>query len=112
MIYQFCRNIQNVAIINIINATCVVKNKNKISVITMLVIIDYFFKKLKEDRVKERGRNSVTLLRIPDNSDSVAVNSQVTKNFLSATKFYILYRQTKLCGWKGYKSLFVRPVPI
>ena len=41
-INQFCKNVQDVAVVNIIivNATCVVK---KISVITRLVIIDYCF---------------------------------------------------------------------
>ena len=60
---------------------------NIISVITRLVIIDFFFKFCisKEDEVKERGRNSVTWLRIPDDPDSIVVNSKVTKNFSSAT---------------------------
>ena len=31
--------------------------------------------------VKERGRNCVTWLRIPEDSESIFVNSQVTKNF-------------------------------
>ena len=60
---------------------------------TRLVIIDFFFFKFcnfKELRQsKERGRNSVTWLRIPDDSDKIVVNSQVTKNFLSATKFLV-----------------------
>ena len=83
---QFCWNVQDVVVINIIivNATCVIKKNihyNKVSYYWLLFLILY----LKEDRVKEKWRNSVTWLRIPDDSDSIVVNSQVTKNLLSAT---------------------------